>query len=267
MSISIEKVSTDSFEMAYFRFGTGNKTLVILPGLSVQSVMGFAESVESEYSVMTNDFTVYVFDRRAALPPVYAVRDMARDTAAAFRALGLRDIYLFGASQGGMMAIEIALQCPALLRKLALGSTSSHLKEAQFRTMEAWMALAEKKDRVGLYLAFGEKLYPPALYAQYREMLIAAAESVTEDELERFAVLARGSKDFNVTDRLQEILCPVLVIGSRDDAVVGPDATAEMAERWTDRPDCEVCWYPGYGHAAYDTAPDYRERLYSFFMA
>lgn len=266
MLIPIEKVHTDTFEMNFFRFGKGEKTMVILPGLSVQSVMGLAEAVANEYDIMANDFTVYVFDRRSELPRTYSVYDMARDTAKAFQTLGLHDVYLFGASQGGMIAMELAIRHPVLIAKLALGSTSAHVKDRQYRSMKQWMHLAEKKDSVGLYLAFGEKLYPPEMFAQYKEMLAAAGGTVTEDELERFVILAKGTKGFRVSERLHMINCPVLVIGSTDDEVVGGDATTEIVKKLGERRDVQHYMYTGFGHAAYDTAPDYRQRLYDFFM-
>ena len=45
--INIEKVITPEFEMKYFKFGSGKKAFVILPGLSVTSVMDAAQAVES----------------------------------------------------------------------------------------------------------------------------------------------------------------------------------------------------------------------------
>ena len=42
---------------------------------------------------------------------------------------------------------------------------------------------------------------------------------------------------------------------------------AEIAERLGRRPDFEQYTYDGFGHAAYDTAPDYKERLRRFFTA
>ncbi len=265
MSISVEKVTTDRFEMNYFRFGGGEKTMVILPGLSVQSVMGFADSVAAEYEVMTKDFTVYVFDRRLRLPPSYSIRQMAQDTTEAFRALGLRDIHLFGASQGGMIAMEIAAGAPDLIARLALGSTSPRISAKRYRALKNWMELAARKDGVGLYLAFGRKLYPSGVFEQFRESLASAGKTVTDEELERFAILAGGSKGFNATGRLKRIQCPVLAIGSLDDEVIGPEGTALIAKKLGKRPDFETYMYEGFGHAAYDTAPDYRDRLCRFF--
>ncbi len=267
MGIPVETVRTDAFAMDYFRFGQGEDVLVILPGLSVQSVMGYADSVAEAYALLAEDYTLYVFDRRTDLPASYSVRDMAQDTAAAIRALGLKDVCLFGASQGGMIAMEIAIEQPDLVRKLALGSTSACVGEAQFETVEKWIRLAQAGDSAGLYLAFGEAIYPAAVFEQSRGLLLEAAETVTEEELARFVVLAEGMKGFDVTADLKKIACPVLVIGSEDDAVLGADASRRIAENLDPQTGHVLYLYDGYGHAAYDTAPDYRERLRDFFGA
>ncbi len=265
MAIAIETVQLPDLSMDYFRFGQGEKTFVILPGLSVQSVMGAAEAIAAEYAPLTEEYTVYVFDRRKELPAVYTVADMAEDTAEAMQALGLSHVYLFGASQGGMMGLQLALDHPQLIRKMVLGSTSSHLLPQHYRILEKWVGLAKAGDREGLYLAFGEALYPPEVFAQVRETLLKAASTVTEEELARFIVMAEGTRDFNVTDRLPEIQCPVLAIGVFEDAVLDADATMEIAEKLDFRPDFRLYMYIGHGHAAYDTAPDYRQRIMAFF--
>lgn len=264
MSIIVKKVVTDTFTMNYFKFGKGEKTFVILPGLSVQSVIGTAEAVANGYHLLTDDFTVYVFDRRENLPPDYKVADMAKDTAEAFKALGLSSIYLFGASQGGMIAIEIAIEHPELISKLILGSTSAHVDNDRFAAIEKWISIADKKDRVGLYLDMGKKIYPADFFERYKDAFISAGNTVTDNDLERFIILAKGTKDFNVTDRLCKIKCPVFAVGEAFDAVLGPNTTEEIAEKLKDRPDFEMFIYNGYGHANFDTAPDYKERILDF---
>ncbi|MBR2698329.1 MAG: alpha/beta hydrolase [Clostridia bacterium] len=265
MDIQIETIKTKSFSMDYFRFGHGEKTLVILPGLSVQSVMGFADSVAQAYRPLTDDFTVYVFDRRKELPEACSVYDMARDTADAFRALGLDRIDLFGASQGGMIAQVIAIEQPELIHRLALGSTTARVDEARFELFERWIRLAKAGDRVGLYLAFGEAIYPPSVFESSRALLMEAAGTVTNADLRRFIILAEGTRGFDISDRLDGIACPVLVLGSKDDRVLGADASEMIAKRLGPR--AALYMYDGYGHAAYDTAPDYRERLLRFLVA
>ena len=265
MSIPIESVKADGFTMEFFRFGKGGKPLVILPGLSVQSVMSAADAIAEAYRPLEESYTIYVFDRRRDIPSSYPIRDMARDTAEAFQILGLKDVCLFGASQGGMIALVIAIEHPELVGKMVLGSSSAHVRETQFRVLEEWIRLAKAGDKAGLYLAFGREIYPPAVFEQYRDVLIAAAETVTDLDLERFILCAEGTKGFNVVEELGRIRCPVLAVGVYEDSVLDSDATMEIAERLDYRTDFRLYMYTGYGHAAFDTAPDYRQRILRFF--
>lgn len=265
--MQISTVKTAAFSMDYCRFGSGPRTLVILPGLSVQSVMGAADAIAAAYQALTEDFTVYVFDRRRTLPASYPVSEMAQDTAEAFRRLGLRQVALFGASQGGMIALTIAIEHPELVGKLVLGSSSAHVQPAQYRVLEEWIRLAQAGDREGLYLSFGRDVYPPSVFEAYKDALLRAAESVTEEELRRFVILARGTEGFDLTQELHRLQCPVLAIGVFEDAVLDADATMEIAEKLDDRPDFRLYMYTGYGHAAFDTAPDYKERILRFLKA
>ena len=90
------------------------------------------------------------------------------------------------------------------------------------------------------------------------------AKSVTEEDLSRFIVLAEAVRDFDVSDRLSEITCPVLLLGAKDDPVLGADAASFLAKQLDGHCLLEVHMYDGYGHAAYDTAPDYRTRMLEF---
>lgn len=262
MNRLVETVDCGSFTMDYVRFGSGSNKLVILPGLSVQRLGQYAHAVAGEYQLMKQDFTVYVFDRRNELPNAYSLPEMAEDTAKAICTLGLSDICLFGASQGGMMALLIALEHPSLVRKLALGCTSSSMDEKQYAVLFHWAELAREEKREELYVSFGEKLYSPSLFRQIEPLLKEMAKDVTDDELKRFVCLVKASKDFSVTDRLSELSCPVFAVGSRDDRVLGAEATLVIAKALREKTDFTLHLYDGYGHAAYDTAPDSRQRLY-----
>ena len=263
-NINIENCVVENIRMQYFKFGTGKKIFVIIPGLSVQSVMGSAEAVAEEYSIFMEEYTTYVFDRRENLPASYYIHDMAEDTVKVMESLGLKDINLFGASQGGMIAMDIAINHQRLISKLVLGSTSSRISKAQEEKVEHWIELAKAGDAVKLMLDFGKNLYPEAVYEQYKDYFTETGKKVKGAELKRFITFAESIKDFNVTERLNRIGCPVLITGAFEDAVLDSDATMEMAEQLDHRPDFKLFMYNGYGHAAFDTAPDYRERVYRF---
>ena len=264
MSVTVKKVALNGFSMEYITFGSGKTPLVIIPGLSVQSVMPAAEAVAAEYACMASDFTVYLFDRRAEIPGKYPVADMSRDTFAAIDALGIGDFCLFGASQGGMIAMRMALDHPGRVLKLALASTSARVEETEI--VRGWISFAKKKDAGGLYLDFGKKVYPPKVFESFRGALVSAAETVTERELERFCVLAEAVCGFDVLDELPSLSCPVLLTWSDDDAVLGAGSASAIAGKLWANPGFETFEYRGYGHAVYDTAPDHRERLRDFFL-
>ena len=330
MNIKIETVKTANLEMDFFRFGHGPKTFVILPGLSIKSVMESADTVASQYSAFNDEYTTYLFDRRKDLPtnedqtsgessanesddasvsgsnddsPRYTIADMARDTAEAIRALGLSDIYLFGASQGGMIALTLTIENPDLVSKLALGSTTAKISASDIQissdaassgsassdaassgsasgsSVDAssfsestgnsdeianWVDLAKAGDAKTLYREFGRKLYPTVLFEQYKEVLEGLGNFVTSEDLRRFIVIAEGTTGFDVSAFLSKITCPVLVLGSEDDRVIDPQASRDIAGGLVNAK-CELHMYDGFGHAAFDTAPDYKERLLRFF--
>ena len=259
-------VKTDGIEMSYCKFGRGGRISVILPGLSVQSVMGSKDSIEEAYGILNDDFTTYVFDRKKDLPAKYSIYDMADDTAAAMKELGLFDACIFGASQGGMIALVLAIRYPELVKKIALGSTSAHVKPEQQAVIATWIDLAKNGDREGLYREFGKEIYPPDVYEQYKGYFSDVAKTVTDEELERFVILAESIAEYDVSADLKKIKCPVLALGVFEDAVLDSDATMEIAENLDHRDDFSLYMYKGYGHAAFDTAPDYKKRLYDFYM-
>ena len=259
-------VIKDGIEMEYCRFGKGKKIFVMLPGLAIQSVLNAKEAIETANAVMNEDFTTYVFDRRKNIPDDYSIYDIAEDTVKVMKELGLKDIYLFGASQGGMIAMVIAIRYPELVKKAVLGSTSPHVKPEQRAVIDRWIDLAAKKDREGLCREYGREIYPPAVYEQYSGFFSDMAKRVTDEELERFLILAKSIISFDVSDELSKIECPVLALGAYEDPVLDDDATMEIAVNLDHRQDFELYMYVGYGHAAFETAPDYRKRVYDFLM-
>ena len=262
--VFIDTITTDDFSMNYMRFGSGEDTLVILPGLSVQSVLGSADAIVQAYHLLTEDFTIYVFDQREDMPDGYTMADMAQDSAKALQALGLDRVSVFGVSMGGMISMELACEHPELVQKLILGSTSAYMDEEHFQTIDQWIRLAKEADTQGLYLSFGEAIYPQDVFEQSEDLLIEAAGNVSAEDLHRFIILAESIRGYDLLEDLYRITCPVLIIGSEDDHVVGADASLQIADHLSDQTECEIYMYDGYGHAAYDLAPDYKERLLNF---
>ncbi len=262
MSYEIKTVKLPEYSMNYFCFGQGKKTMVILPGLSVQSVMASAQAIAQAYDIFKGEYTVYVFDRRNELSEGYSIYQMADDTALAIKQLGLENINLFGASQGGIMSLLIGARHPELVSMIAVGSAACRVNKFMEKTVGSWINLAEKGDAVALYLDFGEKIYPKAAFESFKDMMVQAGQSVTAEELSRFVIMAKSMNGLDIREEIKNIDCPVLILGARDDAVLGSEAHKELKECLLE---AEMFVYNGYGHAAFDMAPDYKKRIYRFF--
>ncbi len=261
---SVKTVSSGGMEMDYIAFGSGEKTFVILPGLSIHSVMGSADAIAEAYKDFAGEYTVYLFDRAKDIHKGYTVRDMAADTAEAMKALGIENADVFGASQGGMMAQYLAIDHPELVHKLILGSTLAKPNDGFDKLVDEWISLAEAKQETELLESFVDNVYSEATLASYRDTLISMNAGISDEEYARFVILAEACKTFNCCDKLSGIKCPVLVIGSEGDEVVGAQGSEQIASALG----CELYLYDkSYGHGVYDEAPDYRQRCLDFLRA
>jgi pimeloyl-ACP methyl ester carboxylesterase len=247
--------------MDYFRFGTGARNMVIIPGLSLKSVMESADFVAEAYSLFTDKYTVYVFDRRKELPPVYNVHDMARDTSVAMDALGIKDAYLFGISLGGMIAQVIAAERPDLVRKLMLGSTCGKMSEEAKDGLDKWIGYARSERVTELAIGFAEAVYSEKLMEKNRRAFSYLADMTTREELERFIILATGVSGFDMSSHLYKIQCPVLVMGGGKDKLIGREGLEQLAEKTH----AELYIYEDQPHSVYDEAPDFKQRTFDFF--
>ena len=256
-------ITKDNIEMSYFLFGTGKRALVILPGLSVRSVLFNAKAVENAYKSFAEDYTVYVIDRRRNVPDPYPIRKMAADTAAVMRELGIADADVFGTSQGGMIALHLAADHPELVHALVLGSSIACTNDPILKTCERWIAFAKKRDVVGLTGDFVDHLFSSGTVSRFRDFLIHMNDDVSEEDLDRFIILAEAIAGYDAREAIKHIECPCYVIGAVNDLVVGGDSSSELA----DLLGCECYLYGAeYGHCVFDEAPDYKERLMAFFQ-
>ncbi len=258
----VNTVSIGENSMDYVKFGNGSKVFVIIPGLSIHSVMGSAEAIKEAYNDFSEEYTVYLFDRAKNISDGYSIEDMAKDTANAMKNLGIEKAYIFGASQGGMIAEYIAIDYPELVEKLVLGSTLSKPNDTANNLINEWITLAKEKDEDGLLNSFVENVYSKNTLDAYKDTLISANKGITDEEYERFIILAKAIETFNCYDKLSEIKCPVLVLGSNGDKVVTPVGSTEIAEAIN----CDIYMYEDtYGHGVYDEAADYKQRILDFF--
>lgn len=248
-------------ELQYFSFGKGEKTFVIFPGASVTSVMNSAAGVAAAYAGFTKDYTVYLFETRTDMPDGYTVEQMAEDAAEAMEKLGIEGADILGCSLGGMIGQCLAVFHPELVNALVLASTSASPNDMTDASCGNWAKLAREGKVTELNRQMFDTIYSPEYYEQYKDVFASMEEVGTPEELRHFAVTVEACTRFDIHDRLSGISCPVLVIGSWGDKVLSGEASVQIARAIP----AELFMYTNYGHAAYDEAPDFKDRMMTFF--
>ena len=254
MEYKTETVTAGEAVIEFFRFGEGKKPLIILPGLSIKSILMYKAAVAIALDTFGEDHEVYVFDRRKNFPDVYPVEDMAKDYIAAFEKLGLKDISLYGISQGGMIALSIAVQRPDLISSMVLGSTCARFTPASEEMLKEWNRLAREHNEAALIEGFMNKVYSKAFVDAYKDAIVASLKGITDEEFERFVISTDAPTKYDVYDKLDVINCPVLVMCGGEDEILGITPSLEMAGKLS----CELKIFDGASHAVYDEDPEFK---------
>ena len=249
--------------MEYIRFGTGAKTLILLPGLGdgLRTMKGTALPMGVMYRKFAEDYTVFSFSRIHDLPQGYTTRDMARDQAAAMDALGIGKADVVGISMGGMVAQHLAADYPEKVGKLVLVVTAARPNPLLREAVDEWVALARQDDHTALMDSNVRRIYSEDYYRKNRKLIPVMGRLTRPKSYDRFFLQARACRGHDAFDRLPRITTPTLVMGGEQDNCLGADASREIAARI---PGAELKLYPQWGHGLYEEAPDFQETVLVF---
>ena len=192
------------------------------------------ESYENQIPALAKHFQVVAIDSRghgrtgdSPLPFSYEL--LAEDTVALARHLGLKKISVLGWSDGGIIALHLAIHHPDLITKIAITGANFHFDGTT----------DEFKQLVG---DGGNKDLPQELIDLYG--------AISPDSIEHWPVLLSKLKNMWMTspnytiDQLKTIKARVLIIsGDRD--IVKLRHTVEMFEAIAD---AQLCVIPGSSH-------------------
>lgn len=253
--LNISEVSFD-----YIQFGTGEKTLLMIQGLNTNGIKGAGLSLAYMYRMFAKEYTVYLFDRRDEVYEGITVKDFAMDIAATMDELGLKNADVFGVSQGGMIAQYLAIERPDLVHKLVLAVTISRNNAIVETVVQNWITMTEQGDFKALVLDMAEKMYSDAYVKRYQLFMPLLTMVQKPKDVKRFLILAKACLTCEAYDFLEKIQCPVFVIGGKQDKVVTGEASEDIAEKLG----CEIYMYEDLGHAAYEEASDFNQRVLDF---
>ena len=256
------QLNLPEMQMDYITFGTGAKPLIMIQGLNTRGIKGASISLAWMYRMFAKEFKVYLFDRRKDIPEEITVRELAADLAAAMDALGIANAYILGVSQGGMIGQYLAMDRPDLVHKLVLAVTLSRNNDTVEGVVGNWIEMTLKGNMKSLVADMADKMYSAEYVKRYKLFMPLLTYLQKPKDVQRFITLAKSCLTCDAYAELEKITCPVLVIGGRQDLVVGGRASEEIAEKLQ----CKIYMYENLGHAAYEEAKDFHKRVYDFFV-
>lgn len=265
LNASNGRLELDGGTMDYIRFGSGDRTLVILPGVGdgFKTVRGTALPFALGYRTLARDFTVYMFSRREPLPEHCSTREMAEDLGRALDALGLERICLLGVSQGGMIAQWVAIDQPRRVDRLVLAVSAARPNDTLRQTLNSWMELARKGDYRSIMVDTALRSYS-AKTVEKQKLLYGLLGSLTRPKsFDRFLTQAEACLGHDAWADLPRIFCPTLVIGGDADKIVTVQGSRELAERIVG---ARLQIYEGLSHALYEEAKDFLDRVADFCL-
>lgn len=247
----------------YITFGKGKKNLIMIQGLNTRDIKGSGPMLSFMYGIFKKEYKVYLFDRRPDVPEGITVSDMAEDIAGAMDELGITKADVFGVSQGGMTAQNLAIKRPDLVNKLVLAVTLSKNNDMVCQVIENWITLVEQNKMREFVENMAYRSYSEEYVKRYKLFMPLLTVFQKPKDTERFIRLAKACLTCNTYEELDKIQCPVYVIGGEQDKIVGGAASKEIAEKLN----CELYMYEDLGHAAYEEAADFNKRVYDFLIS
>lgn len=255
-----QKLKLKDKTIDYISFGKGEKTLVMIQGLNTRGIRGAAIPLAWMYRIFADKYKVYIFDRKKEITENVTINELAEDLSEAIDALHISKADILGVSQGGIIAQSLAIHRPDLVRKMVLAVTYARDNEILCETVERWITLTEQGKMKELISDMTVKLYSESYVKRYQLILPILTWLQKPKDRKRFMNLAKACLGSNIYENLDKIECPVLVIGGQCDLVVGSNASLEIAKKLK----CECYMYENLGHALYEEATDFNQRVYDF---
>lgn len=258
--MDIKSVSINNSEMEYIEFWNWEKVLIIIPWLSIKSILINPEAIESAFSDFINDYKIYLIDRLKKVPENYSIEEMDEDTYKTIKKIWIETCNIFWASQGWMIAQCIAINHPDLIEKLILWSTTPKVEKKSELIISRRIDLAKNNKIEELNKTMASDIYSEETLKQFWEIILNMNKDVSDEELQKFIILAESIKDFNIEDKLRNIKCKTLAISSKKDKIFWK----EWAEIIAEKTNGKLYIYEDYSHAVYDEAPDFRTKMLEF---
>ena len=256
-------VATRTIAMQVVEAGSG-RPLVFLHGLGWDHTLWRRELARyaGAYRVIAGDTRGH--GGSAKPPGPYTIDLFADDWAALLDALAVRGACLVGFSQGGMIAMTLAVKRPDLVDALVLVSTICRGNPSGQAYMEARIAAMREQGPEASARIGAQQIFSPGFLARHPERFAEFVAWRAAMPQEPLVAAMRAVAGFDVRAGLASVAKPCVVIAGTEDALTKPEAVAEVAAAI---PGASYRTVPGAGHMIPVEQPDPFDGLLAPFLA
>ena len=253
---AIPKPVTGMFpnRMAYARWGSGPKTLLLIPGgpgNTVPSGMRLSMLLGATRSLVEDGYTVWAVARKQDMPKGHTMADMAEDYAGLIAdEFGGKVDLVVGVSYGGVIGFHLAARHPDRFGHIAIVGAAYDANE-QGKTLDYDFAKLLSEGRNGeagaLMLRFmAPSLRVPGVARVLGAVLVRLMYGETHPYFASdMMVEAEAEMAFDAREVLPDIPVPVLLVCGDADMYIPKEVYEETARLI---PDCTLRMYEGIGH-------------------
>ena len=195
-------------------------------GASLETWDGLAERLAPGYHVVRYDLPGH--GGTPAVPGPYTMAGLAAVLAALLDELAIPRAHFVGASIGGMIAMQLALEAPDRVNRLVLSGTSARLGPPS-----AWEARADLVRAEGMGSVAGDVAarWVTQEYATAHPQTLAGLTAiVAATDPVGYAGCCLAIAEMDLTHRLGEILAPTLVVVGDEDPATPPEHAQRIAD-------------------------------------
>ncbi len=214
-------IDAGNVQLSYERSGSGPPLLLImgLSGTLLHWSKPFMERLRADFDVISYDHRGVGASSRVEAP--FSIADLAQDAAGLLGGLGVESAHVMGISMGGMIAQELALGHPELLRTLTLGCTYCGGPDSSLPSQPELGAAIMSGDRERAIRAMWEAnvsarfAQDDEAYARFRAIGLERAVAVTVT-MEQLSAITRH----DTSARLGSLEMPTLVVHGTEDTII-----------------------------------------------
>jgi len=212
----VPTLHVNDIELYYETVGEGTP-LLLLHGLGSSLLDWENQTLEFSRSYRVIACDVRGHGRSSKPPGPYSVAQFARDVAELLRTLDAVPAHIVGLSMGGMIAFQLAVDFPDLVRSLVIINSGPAMVLKGFRrrlTIQMRFLIVGLFGMRAMAKVIGKRLFPYPGQEGLRDTFI---ERASKNDPRAYLDSVRALDGWSVADRISSIRCPVLVISSDQD--------------------------------------------------